>query len=168
MGAVFFALPLVLINSDPLLEGVWQILLVFWPLGLFALAIFYVAARYACSWVQLRRDGLAIAGLWEVVDLPLSKIVKVRARERKLPGWIAPALVLVGGGRGAGVALLHAGRAAHHLDIGRKAAPSIRFSVDAFPGIDRVIGAFDRAGVVLDGELGSYARQIARRKARAS
>jgi hypothetical protein len=164
LGVTFFALPLVIINSDPSLEGVWFIPLMFWLLGLFALAILYMAARYACSWVLLRNDGIAIAGLWRVVDLPFAEITRVTAIERRLPRWVAPALVLVGGWRGAGVALLHAGRAAHYLEFERKSGPPVRFSVDAFPALDRVVRALDRAGVSLDAELGRYARKISRKR----
>jgi hypothetical protein len=164
LGVTFFALPLVIINSDSSLGGVWVIPLVFWLLGLFALAILYMAARYACSWVLLRKDGIAIAGLWRIVDLPFAEITKVTAIERRLPRWVAVGLVLFGGWRGAGVALLHAGRAAHYLEFEHKSGPPVRFSVDAFPALDRVVRALNSAGVFLDVELGEYARKIARKR----
>jgi len=152
LGVTFFALPLVII-SEPWLEGVWQIPLMFALPGLFALAIHYIAAQYACSWVRLRRDGLVIANLWTVVDLPFEDIVKVTPIERRLPGWVGWALVLFGGFRGAGVALLHAGRVAHYLEFERKSGRAVRFSVDAFPDLRRVVAALKRASVPLDLEV---------------
>ena len=163
LGVTFFALPLVIINSDFSLEGVWQIPLMFGLPGLFALAIFYVAARYASSWVLLRNDGIVIAGLWKVVDLTFAEIANVTAIERRLPRWVAAGLVLFGGWRGAGVALLHAGRAAHYLEFELRTGPPVRFPVDAFPGLDRVVRALDHARVHLDAELGEYARKISRK-----
>lgn len=153
LGTTFFAMPLVIINTEAWLEGVWWIPLMFWLPGLFALAIFYMAASYACSWILLRRDGMTIASLWAIVDLPFADIQKVNPIARRLPRWIGWALVLFGGLQGAGVALLHAGRVAHYLDFERKSGPPLRFAVDAFPDIRRVVAALRRARVPLDLEL---------------
>jgi len=152
-GITFFALPLVIINSEAWLEGVWQIPAMFAIPGLFALVVLYMAARYACSWVQLRKDGLLIANLWTIVDLPFKEITKVNAIERRLPRWVGWALVAFGGLRGAGVALLHANRAAHYLDFERETGPPVKFNVDALPDIKRLVSVLKRAGVPLDAEL---------------
>lgn len=151
LGVTFFALPLVMISNDPTVAGIWIIPLISWLLGLSALAILFIAARYACSWVILREDGMTIASLWRIDDLAFDDIARVRAVERRLPAWVGMALVIVGGWRGAGVALLHANRGSHALVFERKSGAAVNVSVDAFPGLDRVISSLRRAGVPLDG-----------------
>lgn len=152
LGVTFFALPFVIVNSDPLLKDVWIIHAVLWLLGAFALAILYIAARHACSWIQLRNDGMIIADLWRVIDLPFLEIERVNAVERRLPRWIGPALVLFGGWRGAGVASLHANRTSHAIEFIHKSGVPISFPIDAFPNLDRVVVALTKAGVSIDAE----------------
>jgi len=82
---------------------------------------------------------------------------------RRLPKWISTALILVGGIRGAGVALLHGDRTTHTLRLERHDGSSVAIAADALPGIEPVLSAIDRAGIALPDELTESARRRIRR-----
>jgi len=152
LSTTFLALPLVVMQSDPIMSGnLW--LLVFWIPAPFGLAILWIAANYACTWVRLDADRIEIATARHIVTMRYSEMARVVTRERRLPAWIGPALVLFGGWRGLGVALLHARRPRHSLVFERVDGMSVELPIDALPGARRIIGAIRHAGITVDDEL---------------
>lgn len=165
LGTTFFALPLVVMASEEALrEGLWILVAVMWLLGSAALAIHVIAARNAVSWIVLRDDGFTVATLWAVSDFAFADIARVVPVARRLPRWVGTALFLFGGIRGAGVALLHADRVAHAIDIVGKDGTRLRFAADALGGLPRLLGALHRAGVPLEGRLAAAGAKAARRR----
>lgn len=166
LGMVFFGLPFLMADDAALQEGIWIIGAVMWGMGGFALAILIIAARYAVSWVLIKPDGLVIANLWAIHDMPFAEIASVRPRERRLPRWVSAALILFGGVRGAGVALLHGNRVAHSIEFLRRDGARLRIGIDAFEDLPAVAAALKDAGVSLKGGLASAAAKGHRKRAR--
>jgi hypothetical protein len=150
LAGTFIALPLVVMASDPAMDGKsW--LLVLWVLAPFGLLILWIAANHACTWVRLRTDGIEIATARRIVGMPFADIARISTRVRTLPAWVGAALALFGGLRGLGIALLHARRARTSIVFERHNGESVELPVDAFPELDRLARTVARAGVPLDG-----------------
>ncbi len=153
LATTFLAMPFIISAQEEWLGGPWALMLFMWLPGLIALAILWMAARYQCFWVSLSPDGLTVSTITGIEELPFDRIAGVQAETKRPPRWLGPLLVLFGGWRGAGIALLHADTERHALLIDRGDGSSLRLPADAFPGIDKVIKALARAGVPLDPQL---------------
>lgn len=157
LATTFFALPFIVAAWDSSLGGPWGPMLLTGLPGAISLLIFWIAARYQCYWVLLEADRLLVATIRHRVALPLGEIANVRGEVRRPPRWLAPLLVLFGGLRGAGVALLHGNRPMHLLIVERRRGAPIRLPVDSFPALPKLLTDLDRAGVPLDPLLMSAA-----------
>jgi hypothetical protein len=153
LATTFLSLPLIIAAREDWLGGPWMFMLFMWPPGLIALAIFWIAARYQCFWALISEDALAINTMRGMTVLPFASIVRVAPGETRPPRWLGPLLVLFGGWRGLGIALLHADRPSHWLSIERTDGTALRLPADAFPDARKIIKALDRAGVPLATEL---------------
>jgi hypothetical protein len=149
----FFAIPVILVRHDPLLGGAWPVIPIMGFMGLFGVLILLVAAWYASTWMRIHPDRLEVATLREVNSLAFADIVSVSPATWRLPGWIKPALVMAGGWRGLAPALLLADRVAAILAFTLRSGQVVRFPVDAFPGVDRLIEALKAAGVPIGPEV---------------
>lgn len=165
LGMMFFGLPFLMSGDPALQDGIWIVGAVLWGMGGFALAILVIAARHAVSWVLIKPDGLVIANLSGIHDMPFAEIETVRPRERRLPRWVSAALILFGGLRGAGTALLHGNRVAHGIEFLRRNGTRLRIGVDAFDDLPAVAAALKDAGVTLEGGLtGAAAKRHRKRR----
>lgn len=149
----FFAMPFIVAARESTLGGPWRLMLLMALPGAVSLVIFWIAAAYQCRWVLLKDTGLTVASIRGVTEVAFPEIALVRGEVRHPPRWLSPLLVLLGGLRGVGVALLHGNRRMHLLVIERRAAASVRLPVDSFPDLPRLVSGLDRAGVLLDPEL---------------
>lgn len=149
LATTFFALPFLIAAHDPLIGSPLGPFLLTGPPGLAALAIFWIAARSQCFWIAVAPEGLRLATIRGEVALRFDDIVAVRPAERRLPGWVGRLLVLFGGLRGAGMALLQAGRVASYLVVERRSGPALSLPVDAVDRLDALLARLDAAGVAL-------------------
>lgn len=149
LATTFLAMPFVISAQEPWLDGPWALMLFMWLPGLVALAIFVMAIRYQCFWVKLSPDSLTISTVAGIETLPFDHIAGLRPETRRPPRWLGPLLVLFGGWRGLGLALLHANTERHAILIKRSDGTSLRLPADAFPDINKVIKALARTGIAL-------------------
>jgi len=149
----FLALPFIIAAWDSALGSPWGPLLMTGLPAVISAVIFWIAASYQCRWILLSRDRLTVATIRGTVETPLPEIVQVRGEVRRPPVWLAPLLVLFGGLRGAGIAMLHGHTPRHILVVERNAGPPVRLPVDSFPHLPKLLQGFDRAGVALGPEL---------------
>jgi hypothetical protein len=147
LGVVFFGLPFV-IMKDIGSGGAWLLFFMFFLPGVAALAIFYIAARNATSWVVLRPDALTVCRAGRVRELAFADIRAIRWRERRLPRWVSVLLILFGGARGAGTALLHGDRPSHALVLACRDG-DVEIAADAFPGLKKIVAALKKAGITI-------------------
>ena len=155
LATTFLAMPFIISAQESWLGGPWALMLLMWLPGLIALAIFWVATRYQCFWVELLPDGLTVSTTAGIEHLTFESIAGVRAETKRPPRWLGPLLILFGGWRGAGIAVLHADTERHTLLIDRGDGTTLRLPADAFPDIGKVIKALARADVPLDPQLQS-------------
>lgn len=153
LATTFLAMPLVISAQEPWLGGPWGLMLFMWPPGLAALVIFWMSIRYQSFWIKLAPGALTVSTVSRIETLPLGDIAGARAETRRPPRWLGPLLVLFGGWRGAGVALLHADTERHAVLIDRRDGTVLHLPADAFPDMRTVIRALHRAGVPLDAQL---------------
>jgi len=149
----FLSAPFIIAARETWIGGPWGLMVFIAPPGLVALAIFWIATRYQCSWIVLRPDGVELSGPRGRAWLDFSQIGRVRAEARALPGWISAALGLFGGPRGAGMALLHGRRTRHSAVVELRAGGTMSLPLDAFPDMQRVLKAMRDAGVTVDAAL---------------
>ncbi len=153
LATTFLAMPFVISAQETWLGGPWFLILFMWPPGLIALAIFRITTRYQCFWVKLTPDGLTVSTTVGIESLPFDRIAGARVETKRPPRWLGPLLVLFGGFRGVGIALLHADTERHALLVHRSDGTTLHLPADAFPGIVKVIKALAKAGVSLDAQL---------------
>ncbi len=153
LATTFLSLPFIISAGEPWLGGPWFLMLFIWPPGLIALAIFWMAIRYQSFWVKLAPNGLTVSTVRGIETLTFTDIAGARAETKRPPRWLGPLLVLFGGWRGAGIALLHADTERHAVLIDRSDGTVLRLPADAFPGMKKVIKALQSGGVPLTAEL---------------
>ena len=146
----FFGIYIVLVADNP---NLWGVILLLGPPGAICLAILLVAAWYASFWMVIEADRLSVATLRARQELPFAAIRSVKPTRHLPPRWLAPLLVLAGGWRGLGVALLHGYRASHGLRFDLADGSRFDAPVDAFPDVGRLLSALKKAGVRVDVEL---------------
>lgn len=166
LGVLFFGLPFLIAGDAALGEGVVIVGGVLWAMGLFALAILWIAARHAVSWIVLKDTSVVIAGPRAIVELAYGDIVRVAPRAHRLPRWVGAALMLFGGIRGMGIALLHADRVSHALEFVPRTGRPIRVPADAFDDPRRLLATLAAEGVPLEGELAAIAAKAQRKAGR--
>lgn len=150
LSLTFFGIYIVLVADNP---NLWGVILLLGPPGAICLAILLVAAWYASFWMVIEADRLSVATLRTRQELPFAAIRSVKPTRHLLPHWLAPLLVLAGGWRGLGVALLHGHRASHGLRFDLADGSHFDAPVDAFPEVGRLLSALKKAGVRVDVEL---------------
>jgi hypothetical protein len=159
LATTFFALPLVVSAQERWLEGPWSLYLLTGLPGLMTLVIFWIAIRHQCLWLRVTGHDLTIADLGGIVTLPYAEIAEVEAETKPPPRWLKPLLILFGGWRGLGIALLTAERPSHALIVVRRDGRRLRIPADAFTDMRRVLAALDHGGVRLDAPLHALARK---------
>lgn len=150
LAVPFLSIPFIVSALEPWMGGPWGLMLFMWPPGLIALAIFWFASGYQCSWILLRPDGVDLTNMRGTRRLDFSDIRRVRFAATGLPRWVSGALFLLGGVRGAGIALLHGNRKSHSAVVELRSGGAVRLPLDAFPDMDRVLTAMVKAGVDID------------------
>lgn len=164
LATTFFALPLIVSAQEPWLGGPWGLLLFTGIPGLITLLIFWIAIRHQCLWLRVTGHDLTIADLGRIVTLPFGEIAEVTVETKQPPGWLKPLLVLFGGLRGLGIALLTAERPSHALIVVRRDNKRLRIPADAFPDLRQILAAFERGGVRLDAQLHALASKGHKRR----
>ncbi len=152
LSTLFLALPLIVAVHDPWIEGPWALYLMTGLPALVSLFIFYVSTRHQIMWLTVHGRELEFADFGGVVKISFDDIAEVRGEVKPPPRWLKPLLVLFGGWRGLGIALV-SDRASHNLIIERHDGTHMRLPVDAFPDLRKLIAALHRGGVRLDSEL---------------
>ncbi len=147
LATTFLAMPFIISAGEPWLGGPWMLTLFMWPPGLIALAIFWIAARYQCFWIRLEPHALTVNTTRGTTAMEYDSIARISPDMTLPPRWLGPLLVLFGGWRGLGVALLHANRPSRWIVVERKDGSALRLPADAFPDARKVIAALERAGV---------------------
>lgn len=146
----FFGIYIILVADNP---NLWGVILLLGPPGAICLAILLVAAWYASFWMVIEADRLSVATLRTRQELPFAAIESVKPTRHLPPRLLAPLLVLAGGWRGLGVALLHGYRASHGLRFDLADGSYFDVPIDAFPEVGRVLSALKKAGVRVDATL---------------
>ncbi|CAG1014840.1 MAG: hypothetical protein F9K19_14490 [Rhizobiaceae bacterium] len=164
LATTFLAMPFIVSALEEWPGVPWGLMLFMWPPGLVALAIFWFSARYQCFWVLPERSSITIGTLRGKTVLTYSEIVRVTTETRRPPGWLSPLLILFGGWRGLGIALLHGTRPNHSLVLERKDGEPVRLPLDAFPDAAKVVKALERAGVPTIREPANSGRRNEQRK----
>lgn len=149
LATTFLATPFIVSALEEWPGVPWGLILFMWPPGLVALAILWFSSLYQCFWVLPERSAITLNTIWGRIALPYSEIVRVSTETRRPPGWLSPLLILFGGWRGLGIALLHGNRADHSLVLERIDGERIRLPLDAFPDAAKVIKALGRAGLTV-------------------
>ncbi len=168
LATTFLAMPFVVSALEEWSGMPWGLMLLMWPPGLVALAIFWFSARFQCFWVLPEHSSITVGTLRGMTVLPYAEIVRVTTETRRPPGWLSPLLILFGGWRGLGIALLHGSRANHSLVLERMDGERIRLPLDAFPDAAKVIKALGRAGLTVARESAHGGRIDKARKPRRS
>jgi hypothetical protein len=150
LATTFLALPFVIAAREPWQGGPWVLMLFIWPPGLVALSVLWLSVRYQCFWVRLSADSLTVSTIRGIEVLPFERIAGARAETGRPPRWLGPLLVLLGGWRGLGIALLHADTETHAVLIERSDGTTLRLPADAFPGLDKVIAALRGADIPVE------------------
>ncbi|MCB1389932.1 MAG: hypothetical protein KDK12_12455 [Rhodobacteraceae bacterium] len=153
LATTFLAMPFIIAAREAWLGGPWGLMLFMWLPGLVALLIYWIAAKSHCHWLLLDDRTLHLTTIHGRDEIALADIALVRPEVRYPPRWLGPLLVLFGGIRGAGIALLHANRPSHALIVERRGGASIRLPADAFPDGRKLLRRLDRAGVPLSADL---------------
>ena len=164
LATTFLAMPFIIVAHEPWLGGPGGLMLFMWLPGLVALAIYWIAASSQCHWVRLDDHGLAVSTILGRTEVAFGDIALVRPEVKYPPRWLGPLLVLFGGIRGAGVAVLHGYRPRHALLIDRRGGGTIRLPADAFPDGAALLRRLSQAGVPLADELLSPPSSAARRR----
>ncbi|MBU1176255.1 MAG: hypothetical protein KKH72_12695 [Alphaproteobacteria bacterium] len=167
LATTFFALPLIVAAHDPWIGGPWALYLLTGLPGLIAMIIFWIAIRHQCLWLKVTGHDLTIADMRRIEILAFDRIAEVVAETKPPPRWLSPLLILFGGWRGLGIALLTGQRPSHSLVIRLKDGTSRRVPADAFPDQRQIVAALAHGGVALDSMLGAVAGRHGRRKGRA-
>ena len=164
LATVFFALPLIISAQEPWLDGPWGLFLLTGLPGLVALYIFWISTRHQCMWLKFTGHDLTIADMHERVVLPYGEIAEVIGETKQPPAWLRLLLVLFGGWRGLGIALLQ--RDSHSLLFRMKDGTQRRVPSDALGEERKLLAALQRGGVHLDAALSSYAGKASHRHAK--
>lgn len=165
LATVFLALPLIVSAQEPWLGGPWGIYLLTGLPALIVMLIFWISTRHQCMWLKVTGHDLTIADMHEVVTLPFGEIAEVTGVTRQPPRWLSPLLVLFGGWRGLGIALLTGQRASHALAFKLTNGTERRVPSDALSDERKLLAALQRGGVKLGDGLGAYAGKPSRRSA---
>ena len=123
--------------------------------GLVVLYIFWISTRHQCMWLKFTGHDLTIADMHELITLHYAEIVEVIGETKPPPAWLRPLLVLFGGWRGLGIALLQ--RDSHSLLFRMKDGTQRRIPSDALSEERKLLAALQRGGVPLDSTLRTYA-----------
>lgn len=159
LATTFLSAPFIVSAREGWSGVPWGLMLLMWPPGLIALAIFWVAAGYQCLWVLVGPHALTVNTRRGTAVLPYESITGVSTDTTRPPRWLGPLLILFGGWRGAGVAILHANRQSHWIVIERRDSPPLRLPADAFPAARKIVGALSEAGIPVAAELAGRQRR---------
>lgn len=156
LATTFFALPLIVSAQAPWQNGPWGLYLMTGLPGLISLLILYIALRHQCLWLRPTGHDLTIADLGGIETLSYAEIERVHTETKPPPRWLKPLLVLVGGWRGLGIAIV-SDRATHNLIVERKGGSKRRIPADALADTKLLAAALHRGGVTLDAPLEALA-----------
>ncbi len=163
LATTFFALPLIVAAQEPWLDGPWGLYLLTGLPGLVALLILYIALRHQCLWLKPTGHDLTIADLGGRETLDYAAIARVHTETKPPPRWLKPLLILFGGWRGLGIAIV-SDRATHNLIIERKDGSRRRIPADALADVKLLAAALHRGGVALDAPLNALAGKSGRHR----
>jgi len=152
LAPVFLALPFIVAASEEnagLLPG---LMLMAWPPGAMVLYIHWIAARYQCLWLKIETDGLTLGTMRETRHIAFADIDSARTAVKRPPRWLAPALTIFGGLRGAGIAALHGHRRAHWLVLHHNNGTRTHIPLDALLRRKELFHALERAGKKVSAE----------------
>ncbi|HHZ09047.1 MAG TPA: hypothetical protein GX405_09755 [Rhizobiales bacterium] len=162
LSTTFLAMPFIVSALEAWPGVPWGLMLLMWPPGLVALAIFWFSARCQSIWVLPEQSSITVGTHRGTTVLPYSEIVRVTAETRRPPGWLSPLLIVLGSWRGLGIALLLGNRASRSLVLEKMGGERVRLPLDAFPDARKVVRALERAGLTVapsqpksDGRTGS-------------
>lgn len=151
MGAMlvtlFLALPFIIVAQDGWIGMPWGLMVLLWTPGLMAVAIFVIAIRQQCYWLLFEGDGIVLSTTRGTRRVGFAQIARIFREGRRLPAWVSGALMLFGGVRGAGVALLHGARQSTNLTLELRDGERIRLPMDAVEGGEKIVAGFSRAGL---------------------
>lgn len=164
LATLFFSLPLIISAQQPWSDGPFGFYLMTGIPGLIACAIFWIATRHQCLWLVATGHDLTIADMRRIETLAYHDIEKVELGIKPPPGWLSPLLVLFGGWRGLGIALLTGERPSHALKIHLRDGTQRRIPSDALADQGIVAGAMLRGGVKLDSKLAALAQKAERKR----
>lgn len=165
----FYGLPY-LINRGTVqaFTGLWPITAIMWTIAVFCVILLYYNAWYASYRIELTPEALFIVSFKGIRECPFRDIAAVNIVSLSNPGWfrkliLAVAILAVLSGRRSsqpmGSAMLTATAAYGGIEICRKSGgkPVYIWATDQMGGIiihniDRVLEAFEGAGVVVNQE----------------
>ena len=165
LATLFLALPLIISAQEPWLGGPWGIYLLTGLPALVVMFIFWISTRHQCMWLKVTGHDLTIADMHDIVTLPFGEIAEVTGVTRQPPRWLSPLLVLFGGWRGLGIALLTGERASHALAFKLTNGTERRVPSDALSDERKLLAALAHGGVRLGNDLRAYAGKPSRRRA---
>ncbi|MGI6433991.1 MAG: hypothetical protein ACOX0F_01250 [Syntrophomonadaceae bacterium] len=165
----FYGLPY-LVNRGTVqaFTGLWPITAIMWTIAVFCVILLYYNAWYASYRIELTPEALFIVSFKGIRECPFRDIAAVNIVSLSNPGWfrkliLAVAILAVLSGRRSsqpmGSAMLTATAAYGGIEICRKSGgkPVYIWATDQMGGIiiyniDRVLEAFEGAGVVVNQE----------------
>jgi hypothetical protein len=121
-------------------------MLMAWLPGAIVLYIHWIAVRYQCLWLKIETDGLTLGTMRETRHIPFADIDSAQTAVKGPPRWLASALTIFGGLRGAGIAALHGHRRAHWLVLHLNNGTRTRIPLDALLHRKELFRALERAG----------------------
>ncbi|MEW6354714.1 MAG: hypothetical protein AB1696_00170 [Planctomycetota bacterium] len=159
VAGVFFALPILVLSGGggpriggaPLdfSTGAAYFTLVFWAMGLFAIAIIAVAASYCSYQVVVLSDGLRASSLSGVREVRFSDIERVELIEYRLPRWMLYVALLARNPSLAGLTMdVQSG-----ISIRLKNGEMWRLWLRGLIGEERLLPALRAGGVTIAPEL---------------
>lgn len=145
LAPVFLALPFIVTAHEDNAGLGPGLMLMAWPPGAMVLYIHWIATRYQCFWLKIEADGLTLGTMRGTRHIAFADIDSARTEAKRPPRWLSPALTLLGGLRGAGIAALHGDRPAHWLVLHHKNGDRTRIPLDALTQRKTLFRALDRA-----------------------
>ncbi len=125
----------------------WMVAMLVAPLIICGLLLSWIIIRNACLRVQIEQDQITLSNWQKTFHLTHHDIAKIRPHTFKLPNWVWAILVLFGGPREAGAALLHSGRNSQYLKITLSSGTTLTLPLDGFAHPEKLALAFPLSGV---------------------
>jgi len=152
LAPVFLALPFIVAAHEENTGLIPGLMLMAWLPGAMVLYIHWIAARYQCLWLQIEADGLTLGTMRGTRHISFADIDSARTALKRPPRWLASALTIFGGLRGAGIAALHGHRRAHWLILHHHNGTRTRIPLDVLLRRKELLHALERAGKKVEPE----------------